>query len=101
MVDELEGITLTKDNIKFPVHFIRTNKNLRHTIEINEEEIIKRIQHGIDYFRKNKDEYYWYTSCGDLFLLIFRYKCDEEYYVIVTKDFYETYIPFEKEDYKN
>ena len=25
---------------------------------------------------------------------------DEEYFVMVTKDFYETYVPFEKEDYE-
>lgn len=100
MVDELEGIILTKDNIKFPVHFIRTNRNMRHVVEINEEEITKSIQRGIDYFRKNKDEYYWYTSCGDLFLFVVRYEGDKEYFIMVTKDFYKMYIPFEKEDYK-
>ena len=99
MVDELDGITLTKDNLEFPVHFNRTTKGLRHVVEINSDEIIKEIQRGITYFRGNKDEYYWYTSYGDLFLIVFRYSGDEEYFVMVTKDFYETYIPFEREDY--
>lgn len=99
MVDDLDGITLTKDNLKFPVHFIRTVKELRHVIEVNSDEIIRDIQKGIEYFRNNKDEYNWYTSHGDLFLIIYRYPGDEEYFVMVTKDYYETYIPFELEDY--
>ena len=100
MVDELDGITLTKDNLEFPVHFNRTTKGLRHVVEVNSDEIIKEIQRGITYFRRHKDEYYWYTSHGDLFLIVFRYSGDEEYFVMVTKDFYETYIPFEREDYE-
>ena len=99
MVDELDGITLTKDNLEFPVHFNRTTKGLRHVVEVNSDEIIKEIQKAITYFRVNKDEYYWYTSHGDLFLIVFRYSGDEEYFVMITKDFYETYIPFEREDY--
>ena len=101
MVDELDGITLTKDNLEFPVHFNRTTKGLRHVVEVNSDEIIKEIQRGITYFREHKDEYYWYTSHGDLFLSVFRYEGDEEYFVLVTRDFYETDIPFEKEDYND
>ena len=100
MVDELDGITLTKDNLEFPVHFNRTAKGLRHVVEVNPDEVIKEIQRAIAYFREHKDEYYWYTSYGNLFLTVLRYSYDEEYFVMITKDFYETYIPFEKEDYE-
>lgn len=100
MVDELDGITLTKDNLEFPVHFSRTTKGLRDVIEVKSDEIIKEINRSITYFRENKDEFYWYVSFGDLFLIVFRYSGDEEYFVMATKDFYETYIPFEKEDYE-
>ena len=99
MVVELDGIALTKDNIEFPVHFLRCNKGMRYVKEVSNEEVVKEICKGIEYFRKNKDEYYWYTSRGDLFMILFRYAGDEEYFVVVTKDFYETYIPFEGEDY--
>jgi hypothetical protein len=101
MVDELDGITLTKDNIDYPIHFNRTNKDLKNVVEIQKDEVIKEIQRGIDYFRTNKDEFCWYTCHGDLFLIVFRYEGDEEYFVLVTRDFYETYIPFEKEDYND
>lgn len=101
MVDELDGITLTKDNIDYPIHFNRTNKDLKNVVEIQKDEVIKEIQKGIDYFRTNKDEFCWYTCHGDLFLIVFRYEGDEEYFVLVTRDFYETYIPFEKGDYND
>ena len=100
MVDELNGITLTKDNLEFPVHFKRTTKGLRNVVEVDSDEIIRGIQRGVTYFREHKDDYCWYTGYGDLFLIVFRYSGDEEYFVVITKDFYETYIPFEREDYE-
>lgn len=100
MVEELDGITLTKDNLKFPVHFNRTTNGLRHIVEIKSDEIIKEIKRAITYFRENKNEWHWYTSHGDLFLSVYRHPDDEDYFVLVTKDFYETYIPFEREDYE-
>ena len=102
MVDELEGITLTKDNIKFPVHFKRTKVGLKHVIEVHSDEIIKEIKRGIEFLRTSTDnDGYWYTSYGDLFVIVFKDDGDQEYYVMVTKDFYETDIPFEKEDYND
>ena len=102
MVDELEGITLTKDNIEFPVHFNRTKVGLRHIIEVHSEEIIKEIKRGIEFLRTSTDnDGYWYTSYDDLFVIVFKDDGDQEYYVLVTKDFYETYIPFEEEDYND
>jgi hypothetical protein len=99
MIDELDGITLTVDNIDFPIHFLRVNKNERSVRETDTEEIVKDIRRGIEYFREHKEEYSWYTSYGDTFLILFRYDGDEEYYVVVAKDYYETFIPFEKIDY--
>jgi hypothetical protein len=99
-VNELDGITLTINNIKFPVHFHRINKNMIGVKEISTEEIVQCIKHGVEYFRRHKDEYSWYTSFGDLFLILYRYSGDGEYDVMVTKDFYQTSIPFEECDYK-
>ena len=94
-----EGITLTVNNLEFPVHFNRINKDMRQVVENSPKEIIKEIKRAITYFREHKEEYYWYTSHGDLFVIVFRYEGDEEYSVMVTKDFYETDIPFQEEDY--
>lgn len=98
-VDEFEGITLTKDNIEFPVHFNRVTKGMRHVVETNSDEIIEKIQKGIETFRKNKTEFCWYTSFKDMFLIIFRFQDESNYFIVVTKDFYETCIPFEKKDF--
>ena len=96
--DETKGITLTADNINFPTHFHRVNKDL-DAKEVSNEEIIRDIKKGIQYFRENKDEYVWYISYGDLFLIIFRYLEDDEYFILTTKDYYETWLSFDKNDF--
>lgn len=99
MLDKPNPIVLTKDNLEFPAHFFHTNKELRNVVEVVPYEIVKEIKRGIEWFRENKDEDNWYTSYGDVFVSVYRYEGDEDYFVIVAKDFYETYIPFEKVDY--
>lgn len=100
MVEEygFEGIKLTKNNLKFPNHFMRTNKNMRNVKEIYSEEVVRFIQGGIDYLRKNKDKETYYLHTGDMYLFIDKNTDDEEFNIIVAKDFYETDIPFEAED---
>ena len=97
---EEDGITLTKDNVKFPTHFWHTSKETGAVDCCNNEEVKKDIYRAIDYFRNNKDEYHWFTACGNLYVDVSRYEGDESYEIMVTKDYYETSIPFEREDYK-
>lgn len=92
-------ITLTKDNIEFPIHFHHTSKETG-AVKISNEEIKNRIRNGVNYFRTNKDEHYWFTESGDTHVSVVRYEGDKDYEVLVTKDFYSTYIPFEEEDYE-
>lgn len=101
MVDELDGITLTKDNVEFPVHFRRTNKDVDGVVEIDQYEITESIRTGLDYLKNNKDDPYWFTSRGDSFVQVFRNEEDGEYVVLVTKDFYLTEIEFQEEDYSD
>ena len=100
MVDELEGLTLTKDNVEFPVHFLRNTKGLRNIVEVNPNRITKEIKEAIKYFRENKDAWNRYTICGDLFVSVYRYPGDEDYHIVISRDFYETHIPFEPQDYE-
>jgi hypothetical protein len=97
-VVEMKDAILTVDNIDFPVHFHHTCKE-NHAVGITNEEIIKRIKEGVEYFRRHKNEEYWFTASGDTFVILFRYDEDQEYDVIVTKNYYETYIPFDDVDY--
>ena len=101
MLDENEhSITLTVDNIEFPVHFHHTSLATGAKEACTNEEVKKCIRQAIDYFRENKEEYDYYTSYGNLYINVHRYSGDEEYDVLVTNDFYETFIPFESEDYE-
>lgn len=100
MLEENEdAITLTVDNIEFPTHFWRTSTETGAVDICNNVEVKERIRNAVKYFRKNPNEYAYQTQCGNLFLVVFRWDGDESYEVILTKDYYHTYILFESEDY--
>lgn len=99
MVDEMDGITLTKDNLEYPKHFKHTSK-YHGCKEMSTDFILGEIKRAINYFRNNKDEYAVEFGSGDSNIHVYRYPGDEEYHVVVTRDWYETYIPFEAEDYE-
>ena len=92
------SIDLTVDNIEFPIHFLCTSKDAIDCC--NNKEVKDAIRRAVDYFRKNKDEFAWTTEMGNLYVGVYRYDGDENYYVIVSKSYYSTYIPFEDMDYK-
>ena len=92
-------ITLTKDNVEFPLHFFYSSKEDGAKDVFNNEEIKKCINDAIEFFRKNKDAYHWFTSYGNLYISVRKFEGDEEYDVMVTDRHWETYIPFEPEDY--
>ena len=87
--DNEKAIDLTKDNVEFPTHFFHN------------EEVKGAICRAVDYFRKNKEEFAWTTETGNLFMTVFKYDGDENYYVVVSNNYYSTYIPFESADYKD
>ena len=97
--DSEKAITLTADNVEFPTHFWHTSKENGAVDCCNNEEVKRCIRKAINYFRKNKNEFVWYSAYGNLYIFVLRYGGDEEYNVIVTNDYYDTHIPFETEDY--
>lgn len=99
IVDEMDGITLTKDNLEYPKHFIHESK-YHGCKEMSTNFILGEIKRAIEYFRDNKDEYAVEFGAGDSSIHVHRYSGDEEYHVVVTRDWYETDIPFESEDYE-
>lgn len=100
MIEDNEStIILTVDNVEFPTHFFHTSKEDGAVDICNNEEVKNYIRRAIEYFRKNKEEFAWESGSGNLRVIVFRYDGDENYEIIVTKDYYETYIPFESEDY--
>lgn len=100
MLDGNENdIKLTKDNIEFPIHFSHSSIETGAVDTINNDNIKKEINRAIEYFRQNKDEWHWYTAYGNMFISVDRFEGDEEYDITVTDRRWETYIPFEQEDY--
>lgn len=100
--DNEENIVLTVDNVDFPIHFFHTSVDTGAVDRCNNEEIRKCIRKAVDYFRRNKDEdsLDWGGHItGNLYINVHRYSGDENYEVTISNDFYETYIPFEQEDY--
>ena len=95
MIYELDGIKVTKDNIKFPDHFY----SFENGVKISNEEIEEYIRKGIEYFRENPTSFSWSTGTGDTHILVQNYSGDEDYSVVVSKGYYETEIDYEKEDY--
>ena len=100
LVDNEKSITLTVDNIEFPIHFHHVSEETGAKDVCNTEEIRERLRSAITYFRKNKDEYIWHSWCGNLYVMVHRWSGDEEYEVVVSKDFYNMEIPFEGDDYE-
>lgn len=91
------NITLSPYNVEFPTHFYHTVADKAHPDVVdlcNTDEIRARIAEGIDYFNENVDASCWTTRCGNLYLAMFNLPDDEEYVVIVSKDYYETFIPY-------
>ena len=99
LIDDEDGITLTKDNVEFPTHFFQTSEETGAVDCCNNESVKNAIERAIDYFRKNKNEFYWFTATGNLYIGVSKWDGDEGYEVVVTNNYYETFIPFEREDY--
>ena len=108
--DDLLSIIEEKQILKEIEENIQKNQESRYSIleninyindefEISDEEINKWIQQGIEYFRENKDEYYYFTGSGNALVHIYRFDGDEEYYVVVSKDYESSDVEFEEEDY--
>jgi hypothetical protein len=96
--DCVHDINLTMHNVEFPTHFHHTSKENAVNC-LNDEYVKDCIRKGINYFRNNKNENYWFTACGNTHIHVTRWEGDENYDVVVSGDYYNTCIPFEDEDY--
>lgn len=99
ILDDEEPLKLTIDNVNFPTHFDHFSEKAG-ALSIPEETINQCIRKGIKYLRENKDEDFWLYRAGDTCVFIFKFdEEDRKYNVVVSKDYHETNIGFEKIDY--
>lgn len=101
MIEDEDGVELTKYNIEFPTHFFYTSEETGAVNCCDNENVKRYINQAIDYFRKHKDEYNWFCCTGNLYIDVSRFEGDEDYWVVVSNNYYETHIPFEAEDYND
>lgn len=88
-----ELFPITTENISYPKHFSVVNKDInKHIKDVSDKEINDEIKIGIDYLKQNKDRSFYFLSYGDTFLLIINCKEDDEYMIIVTKNFSEAFV---------
>lgn len=97
VMTDFPGITLTKDNLIFPKHFHRCSKDTG-AVEVENDWIVSEISRAIDYLRIHKNEFAVELGSGDCTIHVYRYSDDSEYHIVVSRDYYETDIPFEGED---
>ena len=92
--DELaDYFQLTKDNVEFPTHYYSFSDG----VHIDDDTVNKWVKECIEEFDPN-DENDWcrFTGRGDTMVFVSKLDEDEEYDVYVCKNYYETFIPFEK-----
>ena len=93
IVLDLPGITLTRDNIKFPNYFYKFGKGSKSSKTSNE--VDKNIQRAIDILRKDDENGYYFVSSADSAVIVFKMDGDEEYLIFAMNEWYETSISFE------
>lgn len=95
---EAEDLTedLTVDNMEFPLNFHCSNGG----VDISNDEIKEYIRKGVKFFRENPNEYEWYTETGNTAIFVQNFPGDENYYVIVAKDYYSAWLNYQDIDKK-
>ena len=101
LFDEDLEFRLTKDNVQFPKHFHHTSKESGAVDTCNNEYVKKCIKDGIECLRNSEEDNWTYcTGTGNTMIHIYKYDDDEDYYICVCENYYDTYIPFEPKDYR-
>ena len=99
--DEIPMQNLTAVTAKFPLHYSHTFSGGKGCVHVDDERIQKYVKEAIESMRnaRDPDDNIRMTTTGDAAIIVSKLDGDEEYSVFVSHDFYETFIPFEYEDY--
>lgn len=87
MVTELAGTKLTSKNIEFPRHFFAPSG-----VDIDDEQIQEWVRKCLKVAEESDEPYGYFvrTGSGNTEVILMAY--EEEYNIIITKDYYETSI---------
>lgn len=87
--DNFPFINLTKDNVKFPKHYHCTKNSAK---QLEDYEVDDKVRYCIDFLQKYPKEPYRYFATGDSFIIVFNHTDEEDYYVMVAKDYFDTFV---------
>ena len=87
--EEFGEIKLNKDNLNFPQHYYNFNNGK----DITDEEINDKVRKCLEYLENNPTEDFVEYGTGNTNICVTRYDGDDEYRVVVSKGYYDTYIP--------
>lgn len=80
-----DGIDVTADNLK--IEYFSSKENGKH---VEFPQIKRWIKTGIEFLKKNPEEYLYYTASGDSFIMVTR--DDGEFYVLYTDNYKDVYM---------
>lgn len=89
---------ITVNSVEFPDNFYHFGGNSAKFIP--SEEIKRYIKGAVDYFRENPNDFSYVIASGDTFIGVYNYQNDEEYEVIVCKNYFQTFILYDEIDRK-
>lgn len=87
--EELGEIELNSDNVKFPQHYF----NYGNGKYVGNDWINEKVKECLKYLEENPSEDFVEFCTGNTNICVLRYSGDNEYRVVVTRDYYDTYIP--------
>lgn len=90
---------LTVDDTVYPKHFYISGDCV---VDIKDDEINKQIQTLVNRIRNYEDENdtIAYTYYGNVFIFVQKFDGDEEYFIMVSKDYKTTEMDFNDIDYR-
>lgn len=86
-VEELEGINLNSNNIRFPEHFCEPGG-----VNISDDQIEVWVRDCLKMAEESDDPYGYFVHIGSGNTMVILLEYEDEYNIIVTKDYYETSV---------
>lgn len=88
MLDEVEPVELTVNNIEFPKHFSKTSNG---AIKLKDEKIQEYVKECLQGLKNSDNGEYQLLGSGDTVVIVFKY--EDEYQIYVARSYYESSIP--------
>lgn len=87
IITEVDGINLNSNNIKFPKHFFEPSG-----VDIPDDEIQNWVRDCLKVAEESDEPYGYFVQAGTGNTRVILMAYEDEYNIIVTKDYYETSV---------